>query len=176
MTRLWLTGPKHAYAPRATFMAQPLGCTLCPEQTLLDYLDAKVWCVEQHADGRVRLVHATPWNATANRLFAVECAALVLSEVPPERYEHCATALEVSYRYALGDATEAERESALRAAETVQRVAAGLSALWASWKPGSARQAARHARAASAWPDAMRALQWIMLCRWLEVEPFPNPE
>src|ERR1035437_5686881 len=96
------------------------GYHLCRDADLIGWCNnATIWAAEPR--GRiieqsdkvvcesVRLLAPTPWDAVTARLFAVECAADVLHLNTDERV---ASALEVAYRFALGDASQEELAAA----------------------------------------------------------------
>ena len=113
----------------------------------------------------VRLVAPTPWDATTARLFAVECAAEVAHRMPDAR---SLGALEVAYRHAVGDATDAELVAAGAAARAAARAAAwgvaagdaaGVAAWVAAWDAArdAAGDVARDAAGVAAWAAARAA-------------------
>ena len=134
------------WTPRVLVEPCRSGDHLCHDDHLLHWLGPAIWQVEVHPDakvvclddkvvtsGPVRIVHQTPWDDCAARLFAVECVveALTLAEVTDDRcWEACA----VAQRYALGDATRAELDAAYVAVRTAPLEAWGVArdAAWAA--------------------------------------------
>jgi hypothetical protein len=134
----------------------------------------------------IRLIAPTPWDAVTARLFAVECAADVLHLNADPRVADC---LEAAYRFAFGDATDAERAAAWDAAgdaagdaavaardaavaawdaarDAAARNAAGAAAV-AAWAAAWAAWAAARDSARAAARDAARARQTARLLWWL---------
>ena len=151
----WVPG---AWTPPVAVVPCKSGYHGCRDEDLLYWSNgARIWAMESrgetvvHKDGvpceskvvcaSVRLVAPTPWDATTARLFAVECAAEVAHRMPDAR---SLDALEVAYRHAVGDATDAELAAARDAAH-----AAAWAAAWAA-----ACDAARAAARAAAWEAA----------------------
>ena len=135
------------------------GYHVCRDGDLLHWLNARIYACEVRgtiivADDKVvvesvRLTCPTPWDETAARLFAVECAAdeLPIYERQYPGDSRCADALEVAFRYAVGDATDTE----LAAARAAARDAAWDAARDAAW-------------------DAAWAAETRNLLRWLGAE------
>ena len=137
------------------------GYHVCRDEDLLVWLGPRIYACEVRgtiieaenkvAVTSVRLTCPTPWDETAARLFAVECAAdaLPIFERRSPNDSRVADALEVAFRYAVGDATDAELAAARAGAIDAARAAVGDAAGDAAW--------------ASAWPaagDAARDAAW----------------
>ncbi len=108
----------------------------------------------------IRLVAPTPWDATIDRLCAVECVADVQHLLTDAR---ALNALEVAYRHALGDATDDELAAAHAAAHaardewgTDKASAIASSAAGATTGVVASLAAAHAATDAAAW-DVARA-------------------
>ena len=171
----WVPG---AWTPKVKVKPCASGYHGCRDKDLPYWCNgARIWAMETrgrvvvHADNvpgaskvvaeSVRLVAPTPWDATTARLFAVECAAEVAHLMTDKR---SLDALEVAYRHALGDATDAELAAARDAAWDAARAAAcdaaraaASAAAWdAAWAPSwdAAWAAARAAAWAAAWDAA----------------------
>ena len=119
------------------------GYHICRDQDLLSWLGERIYACEVRGPiitldtkvvaSSVRLTCPTPWDDVSARLFAVECAVETLphweSLHPLNTRPH--EALEVAYRHALGDASDAELAAAGLAAwsaESAAGLAAGLAA------------------------------------------------
>lgn len=120
------------------------GYHVCRDGDLLRWLNARIYACEvrgpiiEQSDkvvvGQVRLTCPTPWDDVSARLFAVECASDVLSlyesKYPGDpRVSDC---LQTAFLFALGEATDSQRDAAWAAAR---------AAAWAV-----ARDAARDAQ------------------------------
>ena len=172
----WVPG---AWTPPVAVIPCVSGYHGCRDEDLLYWCrGARIWAMESrgetvvHKDGvpceskvvcaSVRLVAPTPWDATTARLFAVECAAEVAHRMPDAR---SLDALEVAYRHAVGDATDAELVAAGAAARAAARAAAwgvaagdaaGVAAWVAAWDAArdAAGDVARDAAGVAAWDAA----------------------
>ena len=173
-TKGWVPG---AWTPKVKVVPCESGYHGCRDQDLLHWCHGeRIWAMESrgkvvvHRDGvpgeskvvceSVRLVAPTPWDATTARLFAVECAADVAHLMTDAR---SLDALEVAYRYALGDATDAELAAARDAAWAAALGAAGAAARDAAWDAArdAAWDAARDARHAAHIRNTQRLLWWL---------------
>ena len=149
------------------------GYHVCRDTDLREWLGKRIYACEVRgriivAENKVvaesvRLTCPTPWDETAARIFAVECAADVLPifERQYPNDSRVAAALEVAFRYAVGDATDAELATARATARAAARDAAG-DAAWAA-AGAAAGDAARDAAWAAAWAaarDAARDAAW----------------
>ena len=151
------------------------GYHLCRDTDLIHWLGgATIYAAEARgailvADDKivaesVRLIARTPWDATSARLFAVECVADVLHLTTDSRVGDC---LEVAYRYALGDATQAELHAASDAAW-----AAAHDTAWAAASDAAHDTAwAAASDAARAASDAARTRQTARLLWWIGASP-----
>lgn len=175
------------------------GWHVCTDEQLVGWLGARIWHVEIHphattivldlkviTTGPVRLTAGTPWDDTTTRLFAVECAARVLHLANDVR---CDDACEVAFRYALGDATDAElydartaamyavfagmnyaKNYAMNYAKSAAMFAAADAAVTAARGAADAAANAVYAvYAADAAAYAAEAAHTTDLLRWLEV-------
>ena len=157
-TRGWIPG---AWAPAIPDVAPCVrGYHVCRDRDLLDWLGARIYACEVRgtvvvAEDKVvaesiRLLAPTPWDETSARLFAVECAAEVLPlyEAAHPGDTRVSDCLVTAFRYALGDATDADLDAARDAARA------------AAWDAASdAAKAA--ARAAARAAQTTRLLWWL---------------
>ena len=153
------------------------GYHLCDgELQLVEWVGPSIWEAEWRGDridagdkivvSEARLVRKlATWNDRTARLFACDCAERVLglfeSKYPDSRPR---TAIEVSRRFAVGDASRAELDAAWVAARDAARDAARVAARDAAWVAAgvAARGAARGAAR-----DAERKWQAERLVRYL---------
>ena len=163
----WVPGAWTPRIPKAELVACERAYHGCRDRDLVHWCNGeRIWLMEfkddaytVHQDNdkvfgaQCRLVAPTPWDATTARLFAVECASDVLPLMTDDRSR---AALEVAYRHALGDATDAELAAALAAARAAARDAAldaaldaACAAAWdAAWAAASAAASAAACAAA----------------------------
>ena len=162
------------------------GYHLCEGETqLVSWLGPSIWEAEWRGDrmespdkivvSEARLVRKlATWNDRTARLFACDCAERVLlifeSKYPGDSRPRAA--IEVSRRFAIGNASQAELDAARYAARDAARYAAWYAARYAAW---GAAYAARYAAwgaayaaryAAYAARDAARYAAWGAERKW----------
>jgi hypothetical protein len=142
------------------------GYHVCEEDHLLMWAGPALFeveiCGEQiRCDDKVvvrqaRLLRRLNWNDRTARLFACDCAERVIhlcgDDPRPRR------AIEVSRRYAIGEATDDELAAAWAAASAAARAAASAAAWAASAAARAAASAAAWAARAAAWAAASAAV------------------
>ena len=147
------------------------GYHLCREQDLIYWLGPNIFKAEHRGElvedqnkvvvREARIIRELNWNDRKARLFACDCAERVLhlfekSSPTDKRPREC---IEVSRRFALGEATKQELWDAGTAARTAAGDAAGTAARTAAGDAAwdAAGSAARTAAGATAWTAARTA-------------------
>ena len=150
------------------------GYHLCRKKDLVEWLGPTIWLAE--AGGKVvrggnkvvarraRLIKKfDTWNERTARLFACDCAerSLIIYEKQYPDDPRPREAVAVARRFAMGEATQEELDTAWAAAWDAAWITARITARVAAWDAAwiTARDAARDAARITAW-DAARDAAW----------------